>query len=430
MLLKRLISNKSILDFIIMFLSNIIKKGIGFVREIILASIFGSSILYANFLLLKTITDFFAQLTQGNALQASLLSKFSKLYDAEGKVSLVNVMSSSKQMVVKLFVLSQLIQLPIVWYINPESYLLFISVSVFLGFVVSINFYSSIFLLIMQGKGQFKEHSIATTVDMFISTVILYPLSILFGVLGIAISRVLGLLSMMYKYLSPMFKELGGVKVHFGIKDFNLSLMLLGNFANIIMLMSRFVAGLDDGNNITFYNYAVILLNTLLTAVILNLNTIVLRKLSIKKDVRLIFLSVGIALFLGLGLVYFIDVFGFETIQLIFQRGAFTLEDTISTTAYAKDLSISFIFIFIASALFQPYFTLNQNLIKRSSKNMALIFLFTPLVLFIVLQYMEYSARENSLIMIYVLSIVSMLMSFAASYKYFKLESNQTNIVE
>ena len=83
------LSNKSVIDFAYMFFSNIIKKVFGFVREIVLAFFFGSSLAYANFLLLKTAADLFSQLTQGSALQASLLPKFSNIYSKKEKVSLV-----------------------------------------------------------------------------------------------------------------------------------------------------------------------------------------------------------------------------------------------------------------------------------------------------------------------------------------------------
>ena len=69
MSIKSILLSKSSLDFGYMFCANIIKKGFGFVREIILASIFGSSVLYANFLLLKTVSELFSDLTQGSAMQ-------------------------------------------------------------------------------------------------------------------------------------------------------------------------------------------------------------------------------------------------------------------------------------------------------------------------------------------------------------------------
>ena len=83
--------SKSVIDFIYMFSSNLIKKGFGFFREIILAAIFGSSIFYSNFLFLKTISELFSEFTQGSAMQAALLSKFSKLYSSNKDVSLKNI---------------------------------------------------------------------------------------------------------------------------------------------------------------------------------------------------------------------------------------------------------------------------------------------------------------------------------------------------
>lgn len=423
MSIKSILLSKSSLDFGYMFCANIIKKGFGFVREIILASIFGSSVLYANFLLLKTVSELFSDLTQGSAMQASLLSKFSKLYSSNDDISLVNIFKFSQKIMLGLFILSQLIQIPIILYINPEYFWTFIFLSLLLGIILSINFYNAIFLVIMQGKGQFKKHSIATTMDMFISTLILYPLSLLFGVIGIAISRLLGLFSLFYIYLFPMFREQKGKDVEFGIKDFNISLLLLGNFANIIMLLSRFVAGLDDGNNITFFNYSVVLLNVLLTAVVLNLNTIVLRRLSIKKDIRLVLFSGFTALILGLGLVFVINTFGFEIIQFIFQRGAFTLEDTLATLAYAKDLSFSFVLIFLASALFQPFFSLPQEYLNLSSKNIALIFLISIGLIIAYFQFSPSSAKSQSLIMMYSLSALYFILSLYSYVKYYRYVS-------
>ena len=70
------------------------------------------------------------------------------------------------------------------------------------------------------------------------------------------------------------------------------------------------------------------------------------------------------ALLLGLGLVFVVNVYGFDIIQFIFQRGAFTLDDTIATLAYAKDLSYSFVLIFLASALFQPFLLYLKIILK------------------------------------------------------------------
>ena len=54
-------------DFSFLFSSNILKKFLGFIRELILAFIFGSSLVYASYLVLKTLTDFFSHIVLRNA---------------------------------------------------------------------------------------------------------------------------------------------------------------------------------------------------------------------------------------------------------------------------------------------------------------------------------------------------------------------------
>ena len=100
------------------------------------------------------------------------------------------------------------------------------------------------------------------------------------------------------------------------------------------------------------------------------------------------------------------------------------MEDTLQTVSYAKDLSVSFIFIFMASALFQPYFSLDHELIKTESKVMALSFVAASLILFISFNFTLTSANENSLIMIYTLSILSFFLSIYSSFRYFNINKS------
>ena len=102
---------QSIFDFTYLFSSNIFKKILGFFRELILAFVFGSSIIYANYILLKTITDFLSQFTFGNALQANLLPKFTSLYEKHKNLNLNRVYKFSKRIGLLIFVISFLVQL-------------------------------------------------------------------------------------------------------------------------------------------------------------------------------------------------------------------------------------------------------------------------------------------------------------------------------
>ena len=177
---KSTLSKKSIIDFSYMFISNLFKKIFGFLREMILAYFFGSSIVYANFLLLRTVTDFFSQFTFGNALQANLLPKFTKVYNNQESVDLSEVYNFTSKFSIKLFWISQVLQLPMIWYINPENKLLYFLLAIILGVLVSINFFNSVFLIIFQAKGEFKRHSISTTLNLFVSTSCVYAFANLF----------------------------------------------------------------------------------------------------------------------------------------------------------------------------------------------------------------------------------------------------------
>ena len=83
---------------------------------------------------------------------------------------------------------------------------------------------------------------------------------------------------------------------------------------------------------------------------------------------KLVFFSVFSALFSGLGLVFIINVYGFGIIQFIFERGAFSSGDTANTVFYLKSLSWSFILMFIATSLIQPFFTLKKQVMQKPIK--------------------------------------------------------------
>ena len=422
MSIKSIFSLKITTDFIYMFSSNILKKLFGFLREIILAFFFGSSLLYANYLFLKTATDFFSQFTLGSALQANIMPKFTKLYSNETSVDISNVFNFSKYFSLKLFVFSLFIQIPLIFYINPESIALYFVLSVLLGIVLSVNFFNSIFLTILQAKGNFKKHSVATSLNISLSTLLLYPFTLFFGIIGVIFSRLSGAITLAILYIRPLLSVKGDVKANLSINDLNFSILILGNFANIIMFSSRFISGADGSNNIAFYTYAIIFLNVFLTAVIMNINTLVLKIISVKRDYKIILISTLISTLVGGLFIFLISLFSFEIVSFVFERGAFSSDDTLLTSTYINDICWSFIFMFIASALFQPYFTLPQSYLNKKSKFLARPFLFAIILLFIYFYFNSHGVRFNSLVMIYTLSFISFILSIIAFVKYYRYE--------
>jgi hypothetical protein len=318
---------------------------------------------------------------------------------------------------------SQLFQLSLIWYIDPDNIMLFISLSIVLGIVVSMNFFNSIFLTILQAKGEFKKHSFTTLINVFVSTMILYPLSFLLNIFGVVLSRLIGVISLTLSYVKPLVSEKSQVKANMSVSDFNLSLILLGNFANIIILSGRFFSGISGGVDITFFTYSVVLLNAVLTAVVGNVNTLVLRIISasVYRDFRVIFISLLISISVGLSLYFIVQNYSVSIVQFIFERGAFNADDTLNTAEFLRKLSLSFVLIFVATTLFRPYFTLPKEYLRGESKKIAIPLIVILLFAFM-FKYIEVFSTYNSIDFISIISIVYFVASSFSFYKYISYE--------
>ena len=176
MKIRQALRSSSLKDFSSLFFSNILQKIFGLVREPVIAFFFGSSLLYANYLLLRTVADFFSQFTVGNALKANLLPKFTKVFKIHNSISLKKVFSFSKRTMLLLFFLSQLFQFAIILYLNTEYTLLLSLISVLLSISICFNFLNTIYLTIMQAEGKFFSFSVATSLNSFLVVFFIYPL--------------------------------------------------------------------------------------------------------------------------------------------------------------------------------------------------------------------------------------------------------------
>ena len=417
---RKALKSNSVKDFSSLFFSNILQKVFGLVREPIVAFFFGSNLLYANYLLLRTIADLFSQFTVGNALKANLLPKFTKVFQKYKKVNFSNVLSFSKRTMIWLFVLSQIIQFIIIWYLDSDYTFELLIISLMLSISICFNFLNTIYLTIMQAQAKFFSYSVATTLNSFLVAVFIYPLTLLYSVFGLVLSRLIGILTLTISYVIPMNKKKEGYNVMISKKDLNIPTLILGNFANIIIISSRLISGSDGGISITYYTYAVFILNALLTAIIGNISTLLLRKFSIKKNSRFMIYSLVTSIFVGVGLVFCLEFFGFELIKFIYMRGEFNYEDVKQTTCFIQDLSYAFILIFISTTLFQPFFSLPIDSSKKIRRNISMFFIFTIILGFTFSFFMQDSVVTESLFMIYFSSIVTLILSIFSYYYYLK----------
>ena len=419
--IRKVIKSGSVKDFSSLFFSNVLQKFFGLIREIIVASVFGSTLIYANYLLLRTVADFFSQFTVGNALKTNLLPKFTKVLEKYNKISLLKVFDFSKKTMVLLFVLSQIIQFFIIWYLDTDYTLELILISVLLSLSISFNFLNTIYLTFIQAQAKFIKYSLVTTLNSFLVVILIKPLTLLCGVIGLALSRIFGILTLTFSYILPMNKQHEGFEVELSRKDFNFPTLILGNFANIIILSSRFVSGADGGNGIAYFTYSVFILNAFLTSIVGNISTLLLRKVSIKKNNMFMFYSLTISIVLGVFLVLGLEFYGFEIIKLVYMRGKFNIVDVEQTTEFIKNLSYCFIMIFISTTLFQPFFSLDITSTRKVRGVISLIFIVTIVsgILFTITDS-RFGVNIESIIVMYSSSIMSVILAGYSYYYYLK----------
>tara|TARA_B110000908_G_C10194304_1_gene422098 strand:- start:2 stop:1282 length:1281 start_codon:yes stop_codon:yes gene_type:complete len=420
MLLKNILASQSIKDFSSLFFSNIFQKFFGLVREIVIASILSSSLIYAHFLMLHSITGIFSQFTSGNSLRANLLPRFVKVFDKYETVSLHATGKSLIPIIFWIFVIMQVIQSCVLLYLDSEFTTYLFLISFLLSFIVCFNFYISIYLSIIQAKGEFLKYSIATALNEFVVALFIYPLLYLLNILGFVISRILGYLSVIYFYIIPMKIKNNGYKLTLGKEDFNIPTLVLGNFANIIILSSRFISGGDGGSSITYFTYSIFILNAILTVVVANISTLLLKKLSIKKNNRFMLMSILISFIVGVFLVIALHLYGYNLVELLFVRGNFTVTDAVRTTDYLNKLSCSFVFIFIATTLFQPFLSLKIEDSKIVRRKMSILFISTIILSFIFAFTQKFNVQLESIIVIYTCSFVGFLLSLYSYFYYIK----------
>ena len=423
MRLKNFFGYQLLKDFSNLFFTNISQKVLGLIIELVIAFFLGSSILYANFLLLRVVADFFSQVTAGNALKANLLPKFTKFYEKTNRVSLTEVFRFSQKSSIYLFLISQVIQTLVIFYLNLESNLLFFGVSIVLSFSICFNFINTIFLTIFQARGLFLRYSYASVTNSAVFTLLVYPLiSFSSSVIGLAISRLLGILSMYFSFVKPLRKESSGLEIKLQHSDFNLPTLVLGNFANIIIISSRFAAGADGSNDITFFMYAVVLLNALLTAVIGNVSTILLRKITIMKSTILMMYSLFISILVGLIMVVALYFYSTEIVKFIYLRGAFNISDVEQTASYLYELSYAFLLLFVSTILFQPFLTLSIEKTKNIRLGVVILFLLSIAFAIVFSKFNLYSSKESSFLLMYTSSAVSVILSIYSYFKYIQYE--------
>ncbi len=414
----RSILSQSFFDFSILFGSNLINKLLGFIREIILAFFFGSSLIYSSYLMLKTLTDFMSKFTFGNALQANILPKFTREYEKYKILNLNFIYVFSKKVSVFLFSSSLILQLFVVFFLIKNFHFFLVITSIILSVVLSLNFHNSLFLNIIQAKGDFKKFSIAELSNGFVATIFIYPFSLFFNIIGIVLSRLLGVFALAYFYIKPILKSNNGYNASISLKDFNFSVVFLSNLYLFIFLIARFISGINSSSDIAFFNYSFLLLNIFMTAVIFNVNSIILRQISLTKDLKYFFYAICLSIISSFFLYFIIQNYSLEIVKTVFFRGAFNESDVVFTAFFLRKLIISFILLVFSTIIFQPFFSLGINRISKQCLKYSFFLLIVLILILIYSLIYKIETQDACFLFINTMSISSVIISIF-SFRYF-----------
>ena len=110
--------------------------------------------------------------------------------------------------------------------------------------------------------------------------------------------------------------------------------------------------------------------------------------------------------------------FSFDITKFMYFRGAFTIEDVQQTSVYLYQLCYSFILLFIATILFQPFLSLPISETKDIRLKLSNIFLIVLLISSIVVLFLDFLPREKALFVMYMSSISAVFLAFFSYKKY------------
>jgi hypothetical protein len=288
-----------------------------------------------------------------------------------------------------------------------------------LSIILSTNFINSLFLTIIQANGDFKKFSIATTYNIFVATFLIYPLSYLLNIFGIVLSRLFGVFALTVKYIKPMLKDNNGYIAKISYKDLNFSVIVLANISLFILLTARFIIGLNGANEITYFNYAFVLLNIVLTAFVFNINSILLRKLSLNPNTKFLIYSLLVSIPLVLMLYFIISNYNIQIVEFIYKRGMFNSNDVRETSFFLQSLLPSYIMLIFTSILFQPFFSMGIDKISKYSFNFSIILFSILLILILYILNNDLSSTDACLLFVNVMSFSALMLSLS-SYIIFK----------
>jgi len=352
--------NKSVINFAWLFISSIAIKGLGILRESIIAYMIGNTIEFATFNTLRSIVDFFLAFVIGvPVIESILVPKYAGLYIQNTSINFQPIWNQTLQYSKYLFLISCVL-LFFVSYFKSDIYDWDLAVWVLLfASYLAINLSNSILFSLQKTIGNFQNYSTQSFINAVITLIIIFLLIGQIGLKSILVASILGILFSNYllkRSLNQNFSrdEQQAKDNLIKLKDINFYKLITVNHAIFIGFTGRLLISFENDFQINYYQYSFIIISSFMLMIVSNIASIILYKSSVSDSSSLkktIILTLLIAVLANLVLYFF----GNYVIRILYERGQFTQKDTLSVFNFLKIFLIPYTFFSVTQVMIQPF---------------------------------------------------------------------------
>ncbi|SEI52096.1 Peptidoglycan biosynthesis protein MviN/MurJ, putative lipid II flippase [Dyadobacter koreensis] len=372
--------NKSIINFGWLFISSIAIKGLGVLRESIIAYMIGNTIEFATFNTLRSIVDFFLAFVIGVPVMESILvPKYAGLYLQNKTINFQPIWNQTLLFSKYLFLLS-VILLFFVSYLKTDIYDLDLVIWVLLfSSYLAINLSNSVLFSLQKTIGNFQKYSTQSFLNAVFTLIIIFLSIGQLGLKSILVASIFGILFsnfLLKRGLNSNFNKTEKSRVEhlIKLKDINFHRLISVNHAIFIGFTGRLLISFENDYQINYYQYSFIIISSFMLMIVSNIASIILYRSSVsdssslKKTILLTFL---IAVLANTALYFF----GNYIISILYERGQFNDRDTQSVFEFLKIFLIPYTFFSITQVMIQPFLKVHSennmllgNVVKRTGQ--------------------------------------------------------------
>ncbi len=413
--------NKSMLNFMWLVGSSIAIKGVGVLRESVVAYSVGNTMEFATFNMLRSLVDFFLAFVIGvPILESILVPKYANLYLTNNRLSFQPVWNQTIKVSKYLFACCLIVLAGISFFktgfIGKESIYWIFLFSLYL----SLSLSNGILFSILKTVGNFQKYSTQSLYNALILLVLIFVLIPIIGLKAILISSILTIVfssTLLKNTLRHNFRSSSHNEGVIQMSDLNFYKLISVNHAIFVGFTGRFLISFENDYQINLYQYSFIIISSFMMIVVSNISSIILYRSSTTNNAT-IWKTVSVTLLITIIINLILYFFGDQIISLLYQRGKFTSQDTQDTFEFLKIFLIPYSVFSLTQVMIQPF--LHRNSLQEHSEETVLKrigqIIFISIAISLIIGFTITSVK-NSVIVFLHLSSFSIFIYLGARFK-------------